>query len=63
MAMIDPTGVTVVCDDCSHSCPEATLLSFSTFAPPPDNYSYDGSCAKCGSKNTNLIDGDEMPPF
>ena len=52
MSMITLRFTEYLCNDCGHKSPAADLLSFSIFAPPPDNYSYDGECLKCGSKNT-----------
>ena len=55
MAMIDLTFETIICRDCGHEAPGANLLSASSFAPPPNKYSYDGRCPKCGSSNTTVL--------
>ena len=52
MSLVTPTFERFVCKDCGHESQGANLKSFNAVAPPPENYSYDGSCVKCGSSNT-----------
>ena len=52
MSMVTLTFENFLCRDCGFLSPGAELKSFSTAAPPPGDFSYDGSCAKCGSSNT-----------
>jgi hypothetical protein len=54
MSLASLTFRTVVCNDCSKESPEAALASYSDFAPPPSDWSYDGRCPFCGSKNTTI---------
>ena len=62
MSIVNLTFRTVFCKDCGEEAPEANLSSFSTMAPPPDTYSYDGACPKCYSKNTEIVDPFELNP-
>ena len=65
MSMVDLTFETLICRYCGHEAPGAKLLSASSFAPPPKEYSYDGRCPKCGSSNTIVSEDTEnaKPPF
>ena len=52
MSMVTLTFKNFLCRDCGFLSPGAELKSFSTVAPPPDEFSYDGTCVECGSSNT-----------
>jgi len=61
MSMITITFQSFKCEDCRFISPGAELRSFNTAAPPPEDFSYDGSCVKCGSANTKeLFELDEI---
>ena len=52
MSMVTLTFENFICRDCGFLSPGAELKSFSTVAPPPTEFSYDGTCVECGSSNT-----------
>ena len=52
MSLINPTFENFLCRDCGYLSPGAELKSFSTVAPPHNEFSYDGTCVECGSSNT-----------
>ena len=63
MAIVEPTFKSYICNVCGHVSEGGQLLSFSTFAPPPSEYTYDGSCLKCGSEDTKEVVSDDFLPF
>ena len=52
MSMITLTFESFKCKDCGFISPGAELHSFNSVAPPPEEFSYNGECAECGSANT-----------
>lgn len=63
MAIVEPTFKSYICNVCGHVSEGGQLLSFSTFSPPPSEYTYDGSCLKCGSQDTKEDVSDDFLPF
>lgn len=55
-----PSTHQLICNDCGHVSECGNLISFNTFSPPPSGYSYDDTCLKCSSANTEKIEVDGL---